>query len=429
MTPDQNIDEKSFNAWLEARPKASQKADASILAYRAACRVMPIFGQSLDSWTGKQAVTTLPFLRAVLTMGVGVREPTGGNVLLHAENDVDFARAVAEYAADSRQASDVNAAYAATYAATTAVNAIRGKMRSVLGNAYSAARYASVTEHSRMWKAVQEDARIIQSGGNLLATRLWPGRDPDWFRQFDHEMRDAWRRDNLSEWDFWTRWWDGVLSGNQLVWSLQEAVALIPDEVWGQGPGAVARLIREIEGANRVRGGQDLNQELQLLRASAFGAIAKAKQAYLKHREALPPTFDAVLSYITLEIERLQPRNHRDDGEAAEARRQIGVLVTLFQAVSAMKELVPVADEMPQRKAEEAEKLSRLFVRTFKEWPRGNADELVDSTCRAALVGGATVMLPMIGVTVPYAFAAGLVLFGGKKMAEAVKVARDATKP
>jgi hypothetical protein len=60
-------------------------------------------------------------------------------------------------------------------------------------------------------------------------------------------MRAIWRQDGSENWSFWLRWWDGVVSGAQIDWALQEKVALIPNEVWEQGPGGVAEAIREIE--------------------------------------------------------------------------------------------------------------------------------------------------------------------------------------
>ena len=60
-------------------------------------------------------------------------------------------------------------------------------------------------------------------------------------------MRTHWQRENPTHWEFWLRWWDGALSGDQLDWKLQEAVALIPGDVWKAGPGAVAEAIFAIE--------------------------------------------------------------------------------------------------------------------------------------------------------------------------------------
>ena len=50
-------------------------------------------------------------------------------------------------------------------------------------------------------------------------------------------------------WAFWARWYERMLAGNPLPWDLQEAVALIPDDIWEAGPEAVAAEIEKIEAA------------------------------------------------------------------------------------------------------------------------------------------------------------------------------------
>jgi hypothetical protein len=172
-----------------------------------------------------------------------------------------------------------------------------------------------------------------------------------------------------------------------------------------------------------------LSEQLLSLPIGVTQDVARTQRAYLVHRKDLPPSFDAVLGYIALEVERLQYRNYRNDDDAAEAKRQIGVLTTIYRCVEAMKTLVPATAEMSDVDAERAERLTRLFVRKFMEWPRANSDELVDTTYRAALVGATTVMLPLIGVTAPHALVAGMVFFGSKKMIDAVKAAKEMMKP
>lgn len=72
---------------------------------------------------------------------------------------------------------------------------------------------------------------------------LWFADPPDWFTSADAKMRAIWDAEGAERWGFWTRWWDGVLSGKQLDWDLQRRVALIPEDIWQQGPDAVAREI------------------------------------------------------------------------------------------------------------------------------------------------------------------------------------------
>lgn len=136
---------------------------------------------------------------------------------------------------------------------------------------------------------------------------------------------------------------------------------------------------------------------------------------------------DAILGYIALEIARLQARNYRDDDDRDEAVRQIGVLKTLHAAVTLLVDLIPEADEMPQAAAVEAEGLVRLYVGKFKEWPRATADEIVDSTCRLALVGATAAILPMVGASATVATIAGAAFFGGERILKNIKAAKEAT--
>lgn len=54
-------------------------------------------------------------------------------------------------------------------------------------------------------------------------------------------------------WSFWSRWYERAMAGDPLPWDLQREVALIPDEIWQQGPEAVAERIAEIEARFEVK--------------------------------------------------------------------------------------------------------------------------------------------------------------------------------
>lgn len=47
-------------------------------------------------------------------------------------------------------------------------------------------------------------------------------------------------------WAFWADWYAHALAGDPLPWTLQEAVALLPNEIWHAGPEAVAVAIEEV---------------------------------------------------------------------------------------------------------------------------------------------------------------------------------------
>ncbi|PKP74332.1 MAG: hypothetical protein CVT84_08930 [Alphaproteobacteria bacterium HGW-Alphaproteobacteria-6] len=99
----------------------------------------------------------------------------------------------------------------------------------------------------QIWAQVPADALAWEKGEDPLATPLWPLSEPEWFRVANAEMRARWRDQFPELCGFWLRWWDGVVSGRQIDWTLQEKVALIPDEIWDHGPAAVAAEIARIE--------------------------------------------------------------------------------------------------------------------------------------------------------------------------------------
>ena len=86
----------------------------------------------------------------------------------------------------------------------------------------------------------------------MLQSPLWPDTPPDWFTRADRETRAIWA-EKPEHWDFWTRWWDAALAGTPLNWDLQRDIALIPDEVWQQGPGPVAVEIARLEELHNLR--------------------------------------------------------------------------------------------------------------------------------------------------------------------------------
>jgi hypothetical protein len=100
----------------------------------------------------------------------------------------------------------------------------------------------------------------------------------------DEKRRIVWESDPDDPWNFWTRWWDGLVTGQSLDWVLQEKVALIPDDIWQEGAAAVARAIREIEEQDGYHVSQATRAKAEKLLRAALGTF----------------TFDQVRGLITL---------------------------------------------------------------------------------------------------------------------------------
>jgi hypothetical protein len=97
-----------------------------------------------------------------------------------------------------------------------------------------------------LWANVGDDAQEIERDGQVLTRPLWMAAPPEWFA-LRHEAAIAHWRTKPQRWGFWLRWWEGVVSGQQVDLDVQRRVAEIPDEVWRKGPEAVAEAIRGIE--------------------------------------------------------------------------------------------------------------------------------------------------------------------------------------
>ncbi|MEZ5887167.1 MAG: hypothetical protein R3D56_09830 [Paracoccaceae bacterium] len=92
---------------------------------------------------------------------------------------------------------------------------------------------------------VVEDVITIANREWLPGQRLWR-TSPFLAEEAWHEVRSEWAKQGET-FSFWQRWYEAALLGIQPDPSLPAEVALIPDEVWEAGPGAVAEAIAQIE--------------------------------------------------------------------------------------------------------------------------------------------------------------------------------------
>lgn len=270
----------------------------------------------------------------------------------------------------------------------------------------------------------------LEAGDTLQGFPLWHGGENAFLAEWT--ITQSLLSDPQGPHAFWLRWYDAALQGNHLNLPLEHDIALIPDADWKKGPEHIAGLIAALERKHDAKEDESpLDLELAKLPASTKDQRATFAQAIAAHQEHLPATLSALLEFCAAEISRLQGRNHPYDSaeEEAEAQRQIRVLTTIFTTVERLKAKIPEAGPLTEANIVQGEKLSRLFVRHFKEWPRKNAEDFVDSTYRATLVGLTATLAPMIGVPVYMAVGAGIVFFGGKKIADGLKAAKDLTLP
>jgi hypothetical protein len=274
-------------------------------------------------------------------------------------------------------------------------------------------------EIQKTWDQVAADATILEQGGSLLQEPLWTNTAPTFFATHEQKMLSAWDIDPPGHWDFWYRWWCAVRDGQPFETELQfRVVKGVYDRMW-RNPHRVAERIHEIEEELEYR--KDLPQsssecvEIQ---------VARTKAAMERNRRELPPAFEQVLGFIALEVDRLQKCNYLDEVHKDECVRQISVLTDIAGAVGKLEKLVPKGNEMPEGDAEQAERLSRVYLRKHAQWARSNVVEMTDSTYRFGLVAISTMVFNWIGVPPREAFYGGMAIFAGEKIAKQLQSAR-----
>jgi hypothetical protein len=253
-------DEASLEAWLKGRPRG----DAQIIAFRAAARVFPLWGSAMkEKWALHNFFTSLQTLRALSVMRP-MFNTLGTEVYFARYRAFKHATSVADLAKEIAFAPDVTKVKAAKSIVATLGAFLHDQNPNfdfwqVVADSANVHHVTDIAEYffdgfdeGKLWQAINADANADQSGEDLIHLPLWPDTPPDWFTTADAETRAIWAKDP-DTWAFWQRWWDGVIAGKPLPFDLQRDVALIEDEVWQQGPKAVAREIARIEQIHDLR--------------------------------------------------------------------------------------------------------------------------------------------------------------------------------
>lgn len=427
MNADEIRNSDTLERWLAERPRA----DALCISQRAALRVFPFWADAMNSGGARQHdLTALPVLRALLIPGPARKCPAPE---VTSDANANAAVAFAVFAKSAAAAARAASNNAASVDAVTGSAASAAAYAALSAAAFTTSAADAITPGAKAraaaWTAIRTDALTLRAGNDPTTTPLWPTQPPSWFTEADTRARAIWARETET-WSFWLRWWDGILAGKPLDWALQRDVALIPDKDWQKGPAHIAGLIADIERSHSRSSPRPdpVAEEFAALSPAEPATVERVRIAITANRDALPPTFDAIGGFIALEIERLQKINYTSDEHAEECRRQIAVLCILDSAISRMRAAVPAEGAVTKVDAEKVEKLSRVYARHFAEWPRANAGDLVDSAYRGGLVGATVALGALCGFPLTHALAAGIVLFGGKKIADAFKAAKDATK-
>jgi hypothetical protein len=274
------FDNAGAKDWLEGKPNVAHVAFAARSAARSLARLGEANEATLDQ-------ITLPVMRAIIT-SVAVSIKFEAEIKFAADRsfpDAGDATVVA------RAAGAISAAFVAASADNAADCAASSGNKSSAAAAASTGASAFQSSEAAFWCETSLDAETLEAGTpeQLWTTKLWRLNDgpPQDAIATLSALRAYWLK-NSAIWGFWERWYDGMLNGQPLPWDFQEAVALIPGEIWEDGAEAVAAEIAKIEFKFRTSAVQ------RLVRNNGTGVFEPEK-------EALPP--DEVAGFVCKRIE------------------------------------------------------------------------------------------------------------------------------
>ena len=390
-------DRDLLEAWLKTR----SRQDCMIVAHRAALRVLPIANAEIVSvWAMEVDPSLLALLRcnfiADISAEIGPVDAESAKRavstvlnLAHASYSARGSLGSIEQTADRSYRAAAHAILSsADMAHLNLVVVNKTEKRGAAEASASSSKYAGgaaysilSTEgteagksHRALWHEINKDAERLADGQNPLFTPLWFQERPAWFDEQDINMQSIWDRDPAARWQFWRRWWEGVKAGRSIKPKLKSAVLNGIDENSWDDPDDVAARISaiEMEFGDRELNFEEFGEVSRQSSSDSSNAVQRTAQVMVRRRRELPPTLDAISGFVSLEIERLQTTNslyETDDG-AAEAKRQIAVLMTIDETVDSLSALVPNSDQISRIDAEKAESLLQLYFQKFAEWPR-----------------------------------------------------------
>lgn len=246
--------DEQFRAWLEEQSPSTCVA----VAARAALRVLPLIC-SIDPGNSKQANLTLASFRSVHTASVAA-------AISRSKPEEDIFRAASREA--YQRANDANissadddvaleAARIAAYSSFAATSPDRGDSDpsvAALETAQSAFALAANMGVAGLRQSIFADADIPPGPNSVLTSPVsLPPELQEYISRVRRSNNRIWVLTAGGDWEFWGRWYSRAMAGDPLPWDLQREVALIPDEIWEQGPEAVAEEIEKIEAAYLAR--------------------------------------------------------------------------------------------------------------------------------------------------------------------------------
>lgn len=278
------MDTTDFQNWLNARPNETRHRDAALIAMRAAARVFPIaYQREFPAETFERFIrpssSAFLFFRALMTAIVEVysANPRVTSATAAILRQLPSALPI-EYSGINVQEVPKFASYGGFLQfLLSSVTMAKIDQTGDLNGFETKSIYSSMLMFGQdiplsLWDELKNDVGLIEGAADLFEIRLWSKTPSFWFAEDNERMRRIWAQEAPEILDFWTRWWDGLVTGKPLDWALQEKVALIPDAIWQQGATAVARAIRDIEEAMTPPEPSDTDME-KVIEQTRHGAV------------------------------------------------------------------------------------------------------------------------------------------------------------
>ena len=233
--------------WLNSLPEDIRWQAATVIASRAALRVLPFLEGWLQESERIAIKTVLPnFYASIFSWlsSVNIIECRSTKIYeLVVKSASDSADIAVQNATNSVAA---RAAASAITAATYAARACDKQLNDAITASFAAATWDSIT------KDANDIIHVITSVKKfMIETPLWTD-PPDGIITHWNSMKHLLLAREGEHWEVWTTWYDARLDPSQRIpcysppdLKLEEARVLLPDELWRQGPAAVNARIRE----------------------------------------------------------------------------------------------------------------------------------------------------------------------------------------
>ncbi|MBL8562291.1 MAG: hypothetical protein JNN06_08430 [Gemmobacter sp.] len=333
------VDRDELEAWLNTR----SREEALLIEQRAALRIFPLCAQEMAmSQSDKPDLNLTVALRCYLTAGVACRIAST-RVADAASRACSatvraFGFAATSYHARAGAFPAFGAAASLAFAADDARTASLSSFKSnAFAFAVSAAKSWDDSSYASFLSDAEKDVALLESKGDPLSAPLWHFVPPVFVQELEKKALQTLTRETGDPNSFWHRWWRGAVSGQWLDWNLQRDIALLPDDIWQEGPKAVLAAIAEIEARHDLlRQVTDLRQQVEALRGAVLApgaAIAHRGHNHPPELVDLPAELVAHTVPLLRPLQQAEVELAKHQPDKTVLRRLAGALASFADAV------------------------------------------------------------------------------------------------